>query len=74
MYESVLQLQQWGWDVTFIPVDSRGVVTAEQVLKAVRSDTVLVSLMHVNNETGAIHPVEEIGNLLKKTRHGSFFM
>lgn len=66
VYESVLQLQQWGWDVTFIPVDSRGVVTAEQVLKAVRSDTVLVSLMHVNNETGAIHPVEEIGNLLKK--------
>lgn len=66
VYESVLQLQQWGWDVTFIPVDSSGIVTAEQVLKAVRPDTVLVSLMHVNNETGAIHPVEEIGNLLKK--------
>lgn len=66
VYESVLQLQQWGWDVTFLPVDSRGVVTADQVMSAVRSDTVLVSLMHVNNETGAIHPLEEIGSILKK--------
>ena len=54
-----------GMDITFIPVDASGVVTAEQVLHAVRSDTVLVSLTYVNNETGAIHPIEEIGKQLK---------
>ncbi|CAI6070582.1 Cysteine desulfurase IscS [Paenibacillus sp. JJ-100] len=66
VYESVLQLQQWGWDVTWIPVDSRGVVSVDQVISAVRSDTVLVSLMHVNNETGAVNPVGEIGKQLKQ--------
>lgn len=66
VYESVMQLQQWGWDVTLIPVNSAGVVNAQQVVDAIRPDTVLVSLMHVNNETGAIHPIAEIGKQLKK--------
>ncbi|WP_017687267.1 cysteine desulfurase family protein [Paenibacillus sp. PAMC 26794] len=66
VYESFIQLQQWGWDVTFIPVNSAGVVNAQQVVDAIRPDTVLVSLMHVNNETGAIHPIAEIGKQLKK--------
>ncbi|WP_145045657.1 cysteine desulfurase family protein [Paenibacillus xylanexedens] len=66
VHESFLQLQQWGWDVTWIPVDSLGRVTAQQVIEALRPDTVLVSLMHVNNETGAIHPIAEIGKRLKK--------
>lgn len=66
VYESVMQLQQWGWDVTLIPVNSAGVVNAQQVADAIRPDTVLVSLMHVNNETGAIHPIAEIGKQLKK--------
>ncbi|MCW3791315.1 cysteine desulfurase [Paenibacillus sp. LS1] len=66
VYESFMQLQQWGWDVTLIPVNSDGVVDARQVVDAIRPDTVLVSLMHVNNETGAIHPIAEIGKQLKK--------
>jgi len=66
VYESFMQLQQWGWDVTLIPVNSDGVVDAQQVVDAIRPDTVLVSLMHVNNETGAIHPIAEIGKQLKK--------
>ncbi|NMI06151.1 cysteine desulfurase [Paenibacillus sp. SZ31] len=66
VYESFMQLQQWGWDVTLIPVNSDGVVNAQQVVEAIRPDTVLVSLMHVNNETGAIHPIAEIGKQLKK--------
>ncbi|KLU55752.1 cysteine desulfurase [Paenibacillus sp. VT-400] len=66
VYESFMQLQQWGWEVTLVPVNSDGVVNAQQVVDAIRPDTVLVSLMHVNNETGAIHPIAEIGKQLKK--------
>ncbi|WP_440111126.1 cysteine desulfurase family protein [Paenibacillus sp. QZ-Y1] len=66
VYESFLQLQQWGWEVTWVPVDSNGLVSAQQIMTALRPDTVLVSLMHVNNETGAIHPIAEIGERLKK--------
>lgn len=65
VYESYLQLQQWGWEVTWLPVDSDGRVSTQQVMDALRPDTVLVSLMHVNNETGIIQPVAEIGNRLK---------
>jgi cysteine desulfurase len=53
-----------GFEVTYLPVDAGGVVDAEGVARALRPDTVLVSLMHVNNEVGAIQPVEEVGRLL----------
>lgn len=64
--ESCKQLEAWGWEVTYLPVDGDGRVTAGQVLKAVRQDTVLVSVMHVNNETGTVQPVAEIGKILKE--------
>ncbi|WP_059044136.1 cysteine desulfurase family protein [Paenibacillus rubinfantis] len=63
--ESVKQMAVWGWEATILPVDEDGCVTAEQVREALRPDTVLVSVMHVNNETGTVQPVEEIGRLLK---------
>jgi len=66
VYESFLQLQDWGWEVSWIPVDSAGKVNPRHILDAIRPDTVLVSLMHVNNETGTIQPVAEVGRLLKK--------
>lgn len=74
VYESVMQLQQWGWEVTLVPVNPDGVINAQQVVDAIRPDTVLVSLMHVNNETGAIHPIAEIGKQLKRKHHGCFSM
>lgn len=74
VYESFMQLRQWGWEVTLVPVNSDGVVNAQQVVDAIRPDTVLVSLMHVNNETGAIHPIAEIGKQLKRKHHGCFSM
>jgi cysteine desulfurase len=55
------QLEREGYGVTILPVDSRGVVDPESVRQAIRKETVLVSIMLVNNETGAIQPVEEIG-------------
>ena len=66
VYESFRFLEQMGYDITYIPVDSKGRVNCEDVLNAVRKDTILVSIMHVNNETGAIHPVAEIGRNLKE--------
>lgn len=66
VYECCRQLESLGWEVTYLPVDERGQVTPEQVCAAVRSDTVLVSVMHVNNEVGSIEPVEEIGQRLKQ--------
>ncbi|WDL97462.1 cysteine desulfurase family protein [Alicyclobacillus sp. ALC3] len=58
--------QREGWEVTFISPRKDGGLRTEDVLAAVRPDTVLVSLMHVNNETGAILPVIEIGQMLRE--------
>lgn len=66
VYDTCAQLVKIGFEVTVVPVDSAGRVHAEDVLKAVRKDTILVSVMHVNNEVGSIQPVQEIGRLLKK--------
>lgn len=66
VYECCKQLEQLGWQVTYLPVDIDGLVSVEEVLAAVRKDTFLVSIMHVNNETGSIQPVERIGKRLKE--------
>ena len=64
-HEAVLEpikfLEQMGWKVTYLPVDKFGVVSIEDLKKFVRKDTVLVSVMYANNETGTIQPIEEIG-------------
>ena len=64
--ESFKQLESMGFEVTEIPVDSNGRVHVVDIEKAIRPDTILVSVMHVNNEVGTIQPIEEIGQLLKK--------
>lgn len=64
VYECVKQLERQGVEVTILPVDGQGRVSPDSVANALREDTVLVSVMHVNNETGAIQPIEEIGRLL----------
>lgn len=61
-------LQTEGFDVTFLPVDSYGRVTPQQVVGALREDTVLVSVIYANNEVGSINPIAEIGAELKKRR------
>lgn len=58
------RLEQMGYEVTIVPVDHRGVVQLEALEKALRPDTILVSTMHVNNEVGAVMPVEEIAKLV----------
>jgi len=64
-------LEQHGFSVTWLPVDSYGMVAPEECLKAIRPDTILISVMHANNETGTIQPVEEIGRIARE--HGILF-
>ena len=59
----------FGYEVTYLPVDHNGRVSVEDVKKAVREDTALVSIMWVNNESGAINPIEEIAEYVKKHTH-----
>lgn len=63
--ESVRALERQGWSVTYVPPEPDGNLLAQRVLDAVTSDTVLVSMMHVNNETGAVLPVQAVGEALK---------
>ena len=59
-------LQKKGWDVTYVPVDGEGFVDPDSVKRAIRPDTVLVSVMLANNETGVIEPIEEIGKITRE--------
>jgi len=65
VYEVVSQLKSDGFEVTELPVNRQGHVQLEDVKAALRDDTILVSIMHVNNELGTIQPIAEIGRLLK---------
>lgn len=65
VYETMKQLESFGWEVTYLPADADGVVSVEDLKKAIREDTVLVSVMAVNNEVGSIQPIREIGEVLK---------
>ncbi|WP_311198572.1 cysteine desulfurase family protein [Jeotgalibaca sp. MA1X17-3] len=59
-------LETLGFDVTYLPVDQTGRVTAQQVEQSIRPDTILVSIIYGNNEVGAINPISEIGAALGK--------
>ena len=62
-----------GFDIDYVPVDKYGVVDVEALKKLLRPDTVLVSIMLVNNEIGSIQPVEEIGKLVKSNNPECLF-
>jgi cysteine desulfurase len=63
--EPLAELGRRGFDVTLVPPDSGGAVDPDAVRRAVRSDTLLVSIMHVNNETGVVQPIVEIADRLQ---------
>lgn len=66
-------LEEQGFEVTRIPVDSLGNLDMEELAAAIREDTILVSAMYVNNELGAVLPVEEIGTLIKEKNPHTLF-
>jgi len=61
------QLENEGYEVTYIDVDENGVINLEQLKNSIRKDTVIVSIMYANNETGVNQPIEEIGQILENT-------
>ncbi|HEX9051069.1 MAG TPA: IscS subfamily cysteine desulfurase [Anaeromyxobacter sp.] len=63
--DSMHALERQGFEVTFLDVERDGRVDPERLRAALRKDTILVSLMHANNETGVVHPIEEIGRVTR---------
>ncbi|MDN9010826.1 cysteine desulfurase family protein [Brevibacillus laterosporus] len=59
-------LERMGFEVTYLPVDKTGMVSLDDVKKAIRPDTILVSIMYGNNEVGTIQPIQEIGSFLQE--------
>lgn len=63
--DTLKHLAKNGFELTIVPVDEQGLVSVEQLQQAIRPDTILISIMHANNEVGSIQPIEEIGKIAK---------
>lgn len=59
-------LKYLGYEITYLPVDSNGMINPKDVEDAIRKETVLITIMHANNEVGTIQPIEEIGKIARK--------
>ena len=66
-------LEQQGYEVTYLPVDEYGRVRLSDIEAAIRPDTILVSMMHTNNEIGALEPIAEAGELIKRVNPNTLF-
>ncbi|KAI1459260.1 cysteine desulfurase [Annulohypoxylon moriforme] len=66
--DSCRHLQDEGYEVTYLPVQTNGLINMEELEAAIRPDTILVSIMAVNNEIGVIQPLEEIGKLCRQKK------
>jgi cysteine desulfurase len=64
---SAKTLEKMGFDITYVPVDQYGVVNPEDVRKAIRKDTILVSIMHANGEVGTIEPIKQIARITRES-------
>lgn len=71
VYTTCKQLEKFGWQVTYLPVDGEGFVSEDDLEKAIREDTVLVSIMYANNEIGTVQPIKELCEIAH--RHGVLF-
>ena len=67
VYNTLGVLQEQGFEITYLPVNHQGHIDLEQLKDSLRSETILVSVMYVNNEVGSVEPVEEISKVIKKT-------
>ena len=64
--EPFMEIEKQGFEVTYVGVDSRGIVEVEDIKKAIKDNTVFISIMYVNSEIGSIQPIREIGKIIKK--------
>lgn len=65
VYDACLGLKKLGFEITYLPVNSNGIISVDDLNKAIREDTILITIMHVNNELGSIQPIQEIGEVAK---------
>ena len=66
-------LEEQGYEVTYLSVDAEGRISLEELQQAIRPDTILVSIMHINNEIGAMEPIEEAGAIIKAANPSTLF-
>lgn len=73
IYNTMGFLEKEGFEITFLPVDNYGRIDLKKLEEAIRPDTILVSVMFVNNEVGAVEPIEEIGKLIHRKNPETYF-
>ena len=73
IHEPFGRLEQMGYEAQYLPVDHNGHIDLDQLREAVRPDTILVSVMYVNNEVGAVEPIEAISQCIKKKNPKTLF-
>lgn len=73
VYNPLAFLEEQGFRVTYLPVDSQGHISLQELEAAIEPETILVSVMYVNNEIGAVEPVEEIAKVIKKKNPSILF-
>lgn len=73
VYETCSYLEKEGFEITYLPVNEEGVISLEDLKSAIRKDTILVSMMFVNNEIGSVMPIEEAGKLIKTINPDTYF-
>lgn len=73
VYNPLEHLEEQGFEVTILSVDGNGHINMEELASAIRPDTILVSIMYVNNEVGAVEPIEEIAKLIKQKNPVTLF-
>lgn len=73
VYNPLIYLEEQGFEVTYLSVDGDGHIRLEELEKALRLDTILVSVMYVNNEVGAVEPVEAISGIIRKNSPRALF-
>lgn len=72
--ESLKNYEEKGWEITWLKVDKEGFISLKELENALRDDTVLTIIMHVNNETGSIQPIEEAGQIIANKSKSLFFV
>ncbi|HHH53100.1 MAG TPA: cysteine desulfurase, partial [Bacteroidetes bacterium] len=65
VFEVCKYLEKFGFEITYLPVDQYGMVSPDDLKKAIRKETILVSIMHANNEVGTIQPIKELAQIAK---------
>lgn len=73
IYNTMSFLEEMGFEVTYLPVDHLGHISLDDLENAIREDTILVSVMYVNNEVGAVEPIEAISQCIKKKNPKTLF-